>query len=47
MFSGLLDRIPGSISPALCAGADEFDRVIGAFGMDHLRNALGHSIFSL
>ena len=45
MFSGLLDRILGSIFPTLDAGAYEFDNVVRALRMDNLMGALRHSTF--
>jgi hypothetical protein len=47
MFSGLLDRILGSIFPTLGAGAYELDNVVRALRMDNLMGALGHTTFSL
>ena len=36
MFSGLLDHVLGGVFPTLGAGADEFDNVISALGIDNL-----------
>src|SRR5512132_1527697 len=46
MFSGLLDHVLGSVFPAFGAGADEFDNVVNAVGMDNLVTTLGHERIS-
>src|SRR6478672_9985336 len=42
MLSGLLYHVLGGVFPALGAGADEFDNVINALGINNLVITLGH-----
>ena len=46
MLSCLLDHVLGGVLLALGAGADQFDNVISALGMDHLVATLGHERIS-
>ena len=42
MFSGLLDRVLSGFFPGVSAGADEFDNVVSALGINNLVSGLGH-----
>src|SRR5262245_36277083 len=46
MFSCLLDHVFGSLLPALGAGADEFDNIVSALGMDDFVATLGNKRIS-
>src|SRR6476646_2642317 len=46
MLSGLHDHVLGGAFPAFGTGADEFDNVINALGMDNLVTTLGHERIS-
>src|SRR5262245_16267896 len=46
MFFGLLDHVLGSVFQAFGAGADDFDNVVSAVGMDNLVTTLWHERIS-